>query len=895
WSRTPLGPVGQWPQALRIAVDICLASRFPMFVWWGPELINLHNDAYVPILGPRHPGALGRPARGIWGEIWPVVGPQADAVMTRGEATWNERVLLVMDRHGFPEETYFTWSYSPIRDGPDGPVGGLFCACTEETGRVLAERERDRLEAERRESEARYRAVFDASRDAKIIYTPDGTVVEANAAAGRMYGYAPGDVAGARAADVIHPDALPAFREFLRVAGAGGEFRCETVDRRRDGTAFPAEVIGTSFAHAGRTLLMSVVRDVAERKRAEEARRMVEFRFRRLVEHSPLSTQLFWPDGRTRQVNPAFTRLFGITLDELHDYNILRDPQLVTAGIAPLMARAFAGEPVVIDPIPYAPDRGEHVGQTRWAGAHVYPVKDDAGRVEEVVLVHHDVTEQRLAEDALRQSERRLRSLVDQSAAGIAQTDLTGRILFANQRYIEIVGYPPDEVVGLRVQDLTHPDDRAETAALVASGAATGREYAMEKRYIRKDGSAVWVAVSAGVIRDAAGRPQSIMGVVIDVSDRKRAEAALREGEERLRLGLDAGNTGTWDWDVASGRVTWSDRVYGFHGIPKGEFGGTLADFARVVHSEDRERVQAAIHRSVETGSPYEVEFRVVHRDGAVRWLTTNGRVFYDDAGRPARMLGATSDVTVRKHAEEERDRLLASERAARAEAERANEAKSEFIAVLSHELRTPLTPVLLAASLMESHPGLPDDLRADVATIKRNVELESRLISDLLDLTRIAQGKLKLESEVVDAHLLVRSAVDICQREDSPRLHVDLRATRHHVAGDPTRLQQVWWNLVNNAVRHGGPGAGVTVRTRDAAGGRLRVEVADDGEGIDPAVLPKLFTAFEQGEVRSKRQFAGLGLGLAICKKLVEAHGGTIAAASAGRGRGATFAVELP
>ena len=129
----------RWPASLRIAVGICMNSRFPMFVWWGPQHINIYNDAYIPILGKRHPQALGVPAQQTWHEIWPVVGPQADAVMLRGEATWNERVLLVMERHGYTEDTWFTWSYSPIPNDAGDGIGGLFCACTEETARVRAE------------------------------------------------------------------------------------------------------------------------------------------------------------------------------------------------------------------------------------------------------------------------------------------------------------------------------------------------------------------------------------------------------------------------------------------------------------------------------------------------------------------------------------------------------------------------------------------------------------------------------------------------------------------------------------------------------------------------------------------------------------------------------------
>jgi signal transduction histidine kinase len=240
---------------------------------------------------------------------------------------------------------------------------------------------------------------------------------------------------------------------------------------------------------------------------------------------------------------------------------------------------------------------------------------------------------------------------------------------------------------------------------------------------------------------------------------------------------------------------------------------------------------------------------------------------------------------------ERSRDELHQAKEAAEA----ASRTKDEFLAVVSHELRTPLTPVLLTVSLLESHPGMPEELREEVAAIRRNVELESRLISDLLDLMRVARGKLRLEMSDVDVHAAVRSAVDICQREASVKLSVELRAMRHTVRGDPTRLQQVFWNLISNAQKFTGTDGTITVRSMNVEGSRIRIEVSDTGVGIDPQVLPRLFNAFEQGQVRARRQQAGLGLGLAICRRLTEAHGGTITATSPGPGRGATFTVELP
>jgi len=160
WGATRLGPVEQWPQSLRIAVSICLNSRFPMFVWWGPDLINIYNDAYVPMLGKRHPEALGRPARASWDDIWSALAPQVEAVMERGEASWNERVLLVTERNGFTENAWFTWSYSPIFK-EDGTIGGLFCAVSEETARVNAEAHRDRLVHEAQDAARTLRTWFD--------------------------------------------------------------------------------------------------------------------------------------------------------------------------------------------------------------------------------------------------------------------------------------------------------------------------------------------------------------------------------------------------------------------------------------------------------------------------------------------------------------------------------------------------------------------------------------------------------------------------------------------------------------------------------------------------------------------------------------------------------------
>ena len=246
-------------------------------------------------------------------------------------------------------------------------------------------------------------------------------------------------------------------------------------------------------------------------------------------------------------------------------------------------------------------------------------------------------------------------------------------------------------------------------------------------------------------------------------------------------------------------------------------------------------------------------------------------------------------DITERRRAEEKL-------RAAKIAAEKANLAKDDFLAVLSHELRTPLTPALAAASYLAEHEELPFHLREEVTAIRRNVQFEARLIDDLLDLTRITRGKLQLHLEAVDAHRLVQNALTIVH-EDIARKELkvatDLSAQKHHISADPIRIQQVFWNLLNNAVKFTPQKGRITIRSSND-GGRFVFEITDTGIGIEPEHQARIFNAFEQGEVSIVRQFGGLGLGLTISQTLLKLHGGNIIVRSEGKNRGASFTVTL-
>jgi PAS domain S-box-containing protein len=362
-----------------------------------------------------------------------------------------------------------------------------------------------------------------------------------------------------------------------------------------------------------------------------------------------------------------------------------------------------------------------------------------------------------------RQSEQHFKAVFDQAAMGIGEADRNGRFLLVNQRFCQMLGYSLEELRQLTIRQVTHPDDWPQNKAAFDEAVASGKQYDMEKRYIRKDGSALWVHLSVSwVPHGGADGDGFALAIVEDINDRKQAQDELRQ---------------------------------------------------------------------------------------------------------------------------------------AKLEAEAANASKDQFLAVLSHELRTPLTPVLTMVQVMEADDELPGEQRQAVEMIRRNVEMEARLIDDLLDLTRIAKGKLQLSLQTVDAHATLRTALEICRSDMSEKsvgMKVELSAGDYHVRADPARLQQVFWNLIKNAVKFTPAGGQITVRTSNQPPGQLCIDVCDTGIGIEPENLARIFYAFEQGEQSITRQFGGLGLGLSISKSLIDMHGGHLSASSAGRDQGSTFTARL-
>jgi len=312
-----------------------------------------------------------------------------------------------------------------------------------------------------------------------------------------------------------------------------------------------------------------------------------------------------------------------------------------------------------------------------------------------------------------------------------------------------------------------------------------------------------------------------LMAIALEMRER---EDELRAEREQSGFALAGGELGIWNWDLRTNDFVWSEHCKLFFGFRADAKIG-LEDILGVVHARDRERTISAFEESIREDVPYDVEYRVVWPDGTVRWIAATGRTFRDDFGRPTRMGGVARDVTRKKELDarlqENQSRLrnaLNSAESARREAETAIKARDQFLAVLSHELRTPLTPIMMAASWLRNAEGLGERTRSAFEMIFRNAELEARLIDDLLDLTRIARNQLELQVQIVDLHAVLRAAIEVCEpavQEKRQSLSLHLAATRSFVECDVARLQQVFWNLLKNAVKFTHEGGSISIRSR--------------------------------------------------------------------------------
>ena len=526
-------------------------------------------------------------------------------------------------------------------------------------------------------------------------------------------------------------------------------------------------------------------------------------------------------------------------------------------------------------------------------------IRDDDGKIIGAILVFRDFSPQRQAELRLRTIEEQQRLALAAGKMGSFAWDIQTDTIQFDDRVRELFGISRDEIINTIAPffAVIHEDDLSALDTNIKSAIEFKKPYDSRFRIKLPNGKIRWIAGMGKVEADGAGKPQLLRGVNYDITDQVEAEEQLRDSEERYRLVAESASDAIIIIDQSSTILfinRAAERIFG-HKIEAmtGQLLTMLMpEYLRHLH-------EAGISRYETTGTRHlnwnHLEIPGLHQDGheiplelSFSESTIQGRHIY---------VGIARDVSERRQAEIERAELLEREKLLRSKAEESNRLKDEFVATVSHELRTPLNAILGWARMMRA--GNLDVVTTGKAleTIERSAESQARLIDDLLDISRIVTGKLKLEVRTIDSALFVQAAMETVKPAANAKnitIHADLDKDVNSIAGDANRLQQVAWNLLSNAIKFTPKDGSINVRlSRDES--HVIFEVSDTGQGISPDFLPYVFDRFRQADATSIRKHGGLGLGLAIVRHLVELHGGLISVESDGLNQGSSFAVRLP
>ena len=518
------------------------------------------------------------------------------------------------------------------------------------------------------------------------------------------------------------------------------------------------------------------------------------------------------------------------------------------------------------------------------------------GSPRQIVGTAFDITERKQAEEQLRLSNERFQLAAAAVNCLIYDRDIKNNIVSRTEGLTRILGYSLEEADPSAEWwiEKVHPEHRERLLNQLTDFFKRENYYTIEYKMRHKDQEYRYVLDQGIIVQDPHGQVVRTVGSVTDISERKQAETALRESEERYRYLSDLIPQLVWTCNSQGECEYVNQRWYELTGQMLEEAKGL--GWTKVIHPDDLSSVIPEWTQALQRKKPYEQEMRYQKHDGSYCWHLVRNVAIKDEQGRVVKWFGTATDIDHRKQLEAERDRLLQREQAARSAAEKANQTKDEFVAMVSHDLRSPLNAILGWAKLLRTRQLPPDTVTNALATIERNAQSQEKLLEDLLNMSRILRGQLQLEVCPVNLVNIVKASVETAYPSAHAKgIHLAsvIDESIPPIVGDTHRLLQVLGNLLSNAIKFTPSGGRVQVRLAKSDDSEILIQVSDTGLGIKPEFLPHVFDRYRQAHCTAKH--SGLGLGLAIARHLVELHGGTIQAHSQGEGLGATFSIKLP
>ncbi len=868
----------------------------------GDAVIATNNQARVTFLNPVAEELTGWPLVDATGqslsEVFrivneetrqPVEDPGAK-VLRMGTVVGlaNHTVLLARDGREIPIDD----SGAPII-GDGGDI----------TGVVLVFRDI----SERRGSDKRFRTFVDHATDAFFLFDDCNVVLDVNRQACESLGYTRDELLGMTPID-FDPDVTSTLLEEIQRKLDNGEMMAfESRHRRKDGTVFPVEVRGQAFWERGQRSYVSLARDITARKQTEEALRESEERFRGTFENAAVGIIHGDVQGRFLRVNQRYCDIVGFSREELLGMAIkdVTHPD----DIAPTLEKF--GRLIKGEISSYTEEKRDirKDGSLIWIHISVSLQRDALGAPLHTIGILQDISQRKQLEAELRESEQRWRNLTEALPQLVWSARPDGACDYFSMQWTQHTGVPEDRLLGWQWMETLHPNDREPTRQLWTSSVAGHGPYDVEYRVRRTDGEYRWFKTRGVPIRDSEGRIVKWFGTCTDITDLRRTEEALRESEERFRGTFENAGVGIAHTDLTGRLLRVNEKFCDIVCRPRAEL--LRRTFQEITHPDDL-TVSLGSLATLMRGESAVVghEKRYLRKDGSPVWVELFTSLQRDAAGQPAYVIGVIQDIS-------ERRRLDAELRRAKEMAEAANRAKDEFLANVSHEIRTPMNAILGMTDLVLA-TSLSDDQRQSLKTVKAAADNLLGIINDLLDFSKIEAGKLELDP----ADFSLRAALGDTLRTLAMRAHKKGLELVSHVqptvpdalVGDAGRLRQVLLNLVGNAIKFtdegevvirvasgGGQGASENPESEYASSDfsslaprpspliTLAFEVRDTGIGIPPEKQEKIFRAFEQEDTSTTRKYGGTGLGLTIAAQLVGLMGGKIRVDSE-PSRGSTF-----
>jgi PAS domain S-box-containing protein len=847
------------------------------------------------LTGWRSDEASGKPLA----EVFQIVNEQTrrpvenpvEKVLRLGTVTGLANHTVVMSKDG--HETPIDDSAAPIRHD-NGPILGVVLVF-----RDVTEQRRSQQES------ACLAAIVEYSGDAIFTKDLNGTINTWNDSAQRLFGYEPAEIIGRPVTQLIPPECLRQEEEIVERLKQGQPSELlETVRVAKDGSRIPVLLTTSPLKNAAGEIIgaSKIIRDISDLVKAREDL---------LREKELLATTLTSigdavivtdDQGKVTFLNSEAERLTGWSSDgasgrPLNEIFHIINEQTRQPAENPVEKVIRAGGVVGLanHTVLIAKD-----GREIPIDDSAAPIRQPGGTLFGVVLVFRDFTERKLAEQALREREERFHTMADNAPVMIWVSGTDKLCTWFNKQWLEFTGRTMEQELGNGWAEGVHPDDFDRCLKTYVESFEARQPFKMEYRLRRHDGEWRWLLDNGTPTFEGSDVFTGYIGSCIDVTDRKLVEVALGESEARLAGLIDSAMDAVVAVDAEQRIVLFNPTAERMFGCAASDVLGTSVDrfiptslrgkhrqhvenFGRTGATSRRMGALGALSGVRATGEEFPIEASISH-------LSVAGQKLFTVILR---------DITERKLAEAERERLLRTEQELRFAAEEANRLKDEFLAIMSHELRNPLNVILGYSELFllsEEIKRSPQLLQMGQA-VKRNALTQSRLIRDLLDLSRLRSGKISLNCETVSLLTAVNNAVETVRGDaDAKQITIEVLVPDEtpFVDGDPVRLEQIVWNLLNNSVKFTPVGGRIKVQLTTEHD-QVRLSVEDTGQGIDPEFLPHVFELFRQADASTSRAQTGMGIGLAIVQQLVHLHTGTVSAFSGGKNKGAAFTFKLP